>query len=365
MRIRSFLLSQLLIFVMASATQAQLPFFFDAGYMDAPVGTIRYGRNPWVPIANTVYDSIYQHETYSPGTYTYHLKLKGMMPGQTYTLYLHFAEIFYGPGNPGGGGEGSRRFDVDINGVNILFNLDIFKTVGANTALVYRYDALAQTDTTISLTFRSKAANANLAALEVRPEGQASAYSPVSGVVNLNGSFPVEWLAFDAHVQMNNAVRLDWATASETNNLGFRVEMASDGKAFENLGFVQAGSVGGDTYSFETPSLTAGRYTFRLAQVDMDGSVNYSTRIETMIHGDAWKGMVRNSGFEPVISLEGFISAPVRATVYTLNGQTAASREFVSAQDWTLDMNELPSGIYFLTLTDGILTQTLKFSIQR
>ncbi len=365
MRIRSFLLSQLLIFVIATATQAQIPFFFDAGLMDAPIGTIQYDRNPWVDIANTTHDSIYQHEAYSPGTYTYHLKVKDMMPGETYSMYLHFAEIYYGPGNPGGGGTGSRIFDVDINGVNVLLNFDIFKTVGANTALVFRYDVLTKSDTTIALTFRSKTGDANLAAMELRPEGEASAYVPTSGVINLNGSFPVEWLGFEANVLMNNVVSLEWATASETNNLGFRVEMASDGQMFETLGFVQAGSVGGDSYTFETPSLASGRYTFRLAQVDMDGSVNYSTRIETRIHGDAWKGLIRNAGMQPVVSVEGLISSPVRATVYTINGQIAASREFTSAQDWTLDMNELPSGMYILTLTDGALSHTLKFSIQR
>jgi hypothetical protein len=60
-----------------------------------------------------------------------------------YALTLHFAETYFGPQNPGGGGAGSRLFDVYCNGVQILHEFDIFKEAGgANRALVKTFHNL-------------------------------------------------------------------------------------------------------------------------------------------------------------------------------------------------------------------------------
>lgn len=61
----------------------------------------------------------------------------------TYTAILHFNEAFHGPSNPGGGGVGSREFDVYFNGVALLREFDIFKEAsGANRALRKEFHGL-------------------------------------------------------------------------------------------------------------------------------------------------------------------------------------------------------------------------------
>lgn len=48
-----------------------------------------------------------------------------------YTITLHFAETWFGPGKAGGGpGPGSRTFDILCNGVAVKRNFDIFKEAG-------------------------------------------------------------------------------------------------------------------------------------------------------------------------------------------------------------------------------------------
>jgi hypothetical protein len=47
-----------------------------------------------------------------------------------YRVTLKFCEGHYGPRNAGGGGIGSRLFDVYCNGVALLRNFDIFKEAG-------------------------------------------------------------------------------------------------------------------------------------------------------------------------------------------------------------------------------------------
>ena len=48
-----------------------------------------------------------------------------------YTVVLHFAEFYYGPQLPGGGGAGSRVFHVYCNGQTLLRDFDIYKEAGS------------------------------------------------------------------------------------------------------------------------------------------------------------------------------------------------------------------------------------------
>jgi len=60
-----------------------------------------------------------------------------------YALTLRFAETYFGPTNPGGGGIGNRLFDVYCNGVALLRNFDIFKEAGGeNRALEKTFHGL-------------------------------------------------------------------------------------------------------------------------------------------------------------------------------------------------------------------------------
>lgn len=60
-----------------------------------------------------------------------------------YGLTLHFSETYFGPQNPGGGGAGSRLFDVYCNGVRILHELDTFQEAGGpNRPLVKNFHNL-------------------------------------------------------------------------------------------------------------------------------------------------------------------------------------------------------------------------------
>jgi len=43
---------------------------------------------------------------------------------------LRFAETWFGPGKPGGGGVGSRIFDIYCNGTTLLRNFDILRSAG-------------------------------------------------------------------------------------------------------------------------------------------------------------------------------------------------------------------------------------------
>jgi Malectin domain len=102
------------------------------------------------------------------GEFSYSIPLK---PG-TYELRLHFAETFYGPEDPGGGGEGSRMMIVSANGVPLLHDLDVLADAGgARTAEVKVFHDLSPaSDQKLHLAFSSgSSGSAMLSAIEILP----------------------------------------------------------------------------------------------------------------------------------------------------------------------------------------------------
>ncbi|HLH02978.1 MAG TPA: malectin domain-containing carbohydrate-binding protein [Bryobacteraceae bacterium] len=93
-------------------------------------------------------------------------------PGR-YRLNLYFAETWFGPGNPGGGGPGSRRFDVDINGMTVLNEFDILEAAAGPRIGIEKsfYDLTPDRSGYIAVTLRSRVNNACLNALELLDEG--------------------------------------------------------------------------------------------------------------------------------------------------------------------------------------------------
>lgn len=59
-----------------------------------------------------------------------------VVPGKKYSVTLYFSESWFGNGNGGMGGAGSRVFDVYCNGTVLLDHFDILKTQQSGTAIV-------------------------------------------------------------------------------------------------------------------------------------------------------------------------------------------------------------------------------------
>ena len=90
-----------------------------------------------------------------------------------YGVTLHFAEEYFGSGNLGAGGAGSRVFDVYCNGTALLRNFDIFKEAGINRALVKTFHGLTpNSQGKLVISFVPVRNYASLYALEVTDEAR-------------------------------------------------------------------------------------------------------------------------------------------------------------------------------------------------
>jgi streptogramin lyase len=115
-------------------------------------------------VDNPAPENVYQSVRYgSSMSYT----LSDLTPNASYTLRLHFDEVYFGTAS-GTGGIGSRVFNVTANGTPELTNFDIYQAAGgANRALVEQIPVTANSSGTISVNFVGITDNAMVSGLEL------------------------------------------------------------------------------------------------------------------------------------------------------------------------------------------------------
>lgn len=99
----------------------------------------------------------------------------GALATGTYRVRLYFAEVYFGPGCAGGGGLGSRVFDVLLEGTTVIKDLDVFgassgclasTTSDAGSPIVRTFD-VAVTDGMLDIAMPASRNNGKLSAVEV------------------------------------------------------------------------------------------------------------------------------------------------------------------------------------------------------
>lgn len=177
--------------------------------------------------------------------------------------------------------------------------------------------------------------------------------APTVTPVNL----PVELVSFTARAD-GGAALLRWETISETNNAGFEVEHQLAG-AWRPLGFVEGRGTTTEAqhYTYRADGLTPGTHTFRLRQVDYDGTFDYSPEVEVMIGvpGTHVLSDIYPNPFNPQASFTLSVATAqhVRLAVYDALGRQVTlvydgQLDAGQTQRFTLDGDGLPSGMYVL-----------------
>lgn len=111
-------------------------------------------------IFGTADDTLYRTERYD-GSSLPELRYSFNLPNGSYTVRLHFAEIYTGTS-----AVGARVFDVSIENQLVLDNFDIFALVGANAALVRSFP-VSVGDGQLNIDLAHVTENPKIAAIEV------------------------------------------------------------------------------------------------------------------------------------------------------------------------------------------------------
>jgi hypothetical protein len=147
----------------------QLPYTDSAGNVWAADSYYMGGRQTFhrEQVGGSIDKGLFAAERYG------HFSYANPVDSGLYTLKLYLAETFFGPDNPGGGGKGSRIFNVFCNGNTLLRNFDMLSEAGDNQALIRTFSGLRpNAQGKLLLTFEPVVNYADVYAIEVRDEGE-------------------------------------------------------------------------------------------------------------------------------------------------------------------------------------------------
>jgi hypothetical protein len=213
------------------------------------------------------------------------------------------------------------------------------------------------------------------------PLALATSNGPTTGTAGMmtldnyvldNTLLPVELTKFAAVVNGNSVV-LEWETATELNNYGFEIERSADDQSFEKIGFVE-GNINSSTaksYSFSDKINSAGNYFYRLKQIDLNGTFEYSNTIEvsTITPEDYSISQNYPNPFNPSTTIEFKLpqQSNVNIKVYNTIGEVVAVllNDNVEAGNHTVsfDASNLPSGIYIYRIETENFSQSMKMTL--
>jgi len=186
-----------------------------------------------------------------------------------------------------------------------------------------------------------------------------AAFNRLKMLINYVGSIPVELVSFAAAVE-GNSVNLSWQTATELNNSGFEVQRKSENSQWKKIGFVEGAATTTESrsYSFSDSYSGQGTVSYRLKQIDFDGTSTFSNVVNVKFSIPSEFKLNQNypNPFNPSTTVSFTIpkSSNVKLNIYNQIGQQVG--ELVNrnleagSYNYTWNAANQSSGIYFYEL---------------
>lgn len=174
-------------------------------------------------------------------------------------------------------------------------------------------------------------------------------------------TLPVELSEFKSEA-IAEGIKLNWKTASETNNDHFTLERSADGIDFSPLAIVQGAGNSSQavSYTWTDHEPLKGLNYYRLKQTDRNGDFSWSDIIsEYYLHDRKRIGTVfpNPATNEAEVAVFFTSSLPVRVEIFDLTGQKVLSEVYTFTEGWQklkLPLSDLAKGMYYLVvITDN------------
>lgn len=183
-----------------------------------------------------------------------------------------------------------------------------------------------------------------------------------------NSPLPVELASFEGKA-LEKCNRLTWTTFTEVNNNYFELERSENGVAFEPVVVIQGHGTTTEinNYSYDDCKIEERNYYYRLKQVDLNGTVQYSgiVLLNRKTSGDGLVSILFPNPFKGKLNIvfSQVIREEVSVSVFDLSGKIVFStRRKPNGVLITLDkeIEGLPSGSYLVKVSTETKTSVSK-----
>jgi len=206
-------------------------------------------------------------------------------------------------------------------------------------------------------------------------QGGGPLFAQVDGIrvtLTWGAIIPVEFTSFTASVS-GSSVILNWSTATELNNSGFEILRSTQQDVWEKIAFVPGNGTTTEIhyYAFEDENLDARMYSYKLKQIDFDGSFEYSNVVYVDVTIPAQFELSQNypNPFNPSTTIKFAIpeATMVTLTVFNALGEEVALLVDRFMENGIHEVNfeavGLNSGMYFYRIQAGDFTQVKKMTL--
>ncbi|MDB5202485.1 MAG: type sorting protein [Ferruginibacter sp.] len=186
-------------------------------------------------------------------------------------------------------------------------------------------------------------------------------WSISSSEIFMKGSVvPLKFISFSAQ-NRDLHVDLDWKTGDETNTSLMTIERSADGVLFQSLGKLPAFNTGGEhQYFFRDAQPLKGMAWYRIVETDLNAHQFFSKTILVNRRGKSQEFIIfPNPVKNSTVLTFTEATAPGKLKLTDEKGSVLLSWEIAAGlNNLSVDLRALPSGLYFLTLTEGTYTLT-------
>ncbi|WP_461790444.1 T9SS type A sorting domain-containing protein [Pedobacter sp.] len=176
---------------------------------------------------------------------------------------------------------------------------------------------------------------------------------------------PVDLKSFDGR-QQSQSVRLDWATASESNNSHFNVLRANDSKQFQAIGKVE-GNGNSNTlqkYAFVDANPFAGNNYYQLQQVDFNGNSEKSEVVVVKTDIKDKTLSIRQNAEQLEVNIHAYDAAKAQFYISNVSGQKIFDTSIQLSAGYTqksIDISKFNAGVYIATVVIDGSKHAIKF----
>lgn len=182
--------------------------------------------------------------------------------------------------------------------------------------------------------------------------------------VDVINPLPIELLEFNATLEDNRRVRLDWTTGSENDNDYFTIERSTDVLAWSEVGTVDGAGNSNSAISYNTydEDPLHGLSYYRLTQTDFGGDRSHSDIRPIMLGRNADFEIYPNPAqHEFTVALSNAKEA--RISILNALGQEITLKTTASTLGLVFDASDLPHGVYLVQVLLGSEVRSKKLIV--
>lgn len=187
------------------------------------------------------------------------------------------------------------------------------------------------------------------------------------GNVTCPVTLPVELASFTGKALDNKQSLLNWTTVSETMSSHFEIEYSLDGEHFDYIGTQRSEGYSTIPNHYQFPHKTAsyGQNYYRLKIVDIDGQFEYSEIINVHHQTEKWVNLYPTLVDNQTIHLdfkESVANSDIQ--IFDVQGKQVFSKQFGNNHSKEVQLGNLSSGIYFVSIKSGSLVETERIFVK-